>query len=162
MGSIVRSPKDFWLGVIYVLVGAVGFLLARDYPFGTGARMGPGYLPTIVSSLLLIFGAVSIGRSFVLSGEAIGVIAWKALPLIVGSAAAFAFLIDGAGFIAASFSLLLLCAVASDKFRWSGTALLGAAALVAICTLVFVKGLGIPMPAVGPWLQAISPIGLGS
>jgi len=27
LGGVVRSPKDFWLGVIYALVGAVILLL---------------------------------------------------------------------------------------------------------------------------------------
>lgn len=155
MGGVVRSPKDFWLGVIYALVGAAGFLISRDYPFGSGARMGAGYFPTIISGLLFVFGIVSIGRSFFLNGQAIGAIAWKALLLIIGSAFAFALLVDRAGFVVAALALLLLCATASEQFRISWTAILGALALVICCTLLFINGLGLPMPTIGPWLQSI-------
>jgi Tripartite tricarboxylate transporter TctB family len=161
LGGVVRSPKDFWLGVIYTLVGAAGFLIARDYPFGSGARMGAGYFPTIISSLLFVFGIVSIGRSFFLNGQTISAIAWKALLLIIGSAVTFAVLVDRAGFVVAALALLLLCATASEQFRFSWTAILGALVLVICCTLLFINGLGLPMPTIGPWLLSIVPDSLG-
>jgi hypothetical protein len=161
MNSVIRSPKDFWLGMIYAVVGAAGFWFARELPFGSGARMGAGYFPTVISSLLFLFGLVSLGRAFVLTGEAIGAIAWKALPLIIGSVVVFAILIDNAGMVVAGVALLVLSASASAKFRFQWLPFAGAIALSAGCALLFISGLGLPIPVVGPWLRAILPMAAG-
>jgi hypothetical protein len=47
--------------------------------------------------------------------------------------------------------LVIMSASASKRFRWR-TALIVAAGLTIFCILVFVKGLGIPLPILGPWL----------
>ena len=60
MSSVIKSPKDFWTGVLYFSFGAVAFWVARDYSFGTASRMGAGYFPTVLSGLLMFFG-VGVG-----------------------------------------------------------------------------------------------------
>lgn len=152
MASILRSPKDFWLGVVYAVVGGASFVIARDYPLGSSASMDAGYFPSLVSGLLCLVGFLSIGRSFKLEGGVIGRIDIKSLSLIVGSTVIFGFLVNRAGFPAAAVVLLFMSAAASRAFgfRWSTT--LGAVGLTAVCTVVFISGLGIPMPIVGPWL----------
>jgi len=44
----------------------------------------------------------------------------------------------------------VISAHGSAKFRW-GPTLAIAVGLTVFCTLVFVKGLGIPLPVLGPW-----------
>ena len=56
------------------------------------------------------------------------------------------FLVFGVAF------LVLASAPASRSFRLVPTLLL-AGALALFCTLVFVAGLGLPFPALGPWLR---------
>ncbi len=51
MALAIRSPKDFWTGVIYVGFGAAAWWIARDYSFGTASRMGPGYFPTVLAAI---------------------------------------------------------------------------------------------------------------
>src|SRR6266581_2007440 len=46
--------------------------------------------------------------------------------------------------------LVIISAYASTRFRWHPTLLL-AAGLTVFCALVFLKGLGIPLPVIGPW-----------
>jgi len=124
--------------------------------------MGPGYFPSIISCLLMIFGVIALLRSFTTDGSAISTIAWRAGILVIGSVLAFAVLIDTLGLIAAIVAMVLLSAAASDKFRFEWKATVGLIGLIAFCSLVFVKGLGVPMLLVGPWLQAIVPGWLGS
>ena len=45
-----RSNRDFFAGLTYILTGAIGVWIARDYPFGSALRMGPGYFPTVLES----------------------------------------------------------------------------------------------------------------
>ena len=52
----IRNPRDFWSGVMFVAFGGAGMWLARAFPYGTAARMGPAYFPTLVGGLLAAFG----------------------------------------------------------------------------------------------------------
>ena len=38
----IKGQEDFWAGVMFIAFGALAIYLSLDYPFGTGARMGPG------------------------------------------------------------------------------------------------------------------------
>jgi Tripartite tricarboxylate transporter TctB family len=149
--TVVRNPKDFWAGVIYVGVGLAAVLIGRNYAFGTGARMGPGYFPTVLGAILALFGAASLIRAFLVPGEPIGSIALKPLLLVTLSTVLFGYLLPRAGLIISLFALVLVSAAASEKFRFDWRATLGLVALVGVCALVFVTGLGVPMPILGSW-----------
>ena len=151
MATAIRNPKDFWTGVMYVVFGGLGWYLARDFGMGTATRMGAGYFPTVLSVLLVVFGAIAIVRAFLTPGGPIGAFAWKAMLLVVGGTVAFGLLVRTAGLVIALLVLVLLSAAASAKFRFEVKAALGLLALVVFCALVFVKGLGVPMPLVGSW-----------
>ena len=161
MASFVRAPKDFWTGVIYLGVGTLGILIGRDYSFGSAGRMGPGYFPFVISCLLLLVGVITVVRSFLTEGDPVGALASKATVLVVGSVLAFGVLLPAAGLVIAMLVMVLMSAAASQKFRfeWGPTA--GLVGLVVFCSLVFVKGLGVPMPLVGSWLEQIMPAWLG-
>ena len=150
----IRNPKDFWTGIIYLVFGGFAFWIARDYGMGTASRMGPGYFPTVLSSLLMLFGVIAIVRSFIVPGEPIGKFAWKAAVLVLLATLLFGFLIIRGGLIAALLALVLVSASASDKFKFDWKATLGLVLLVAFCSLVFVKGLGVPMPLLGTWFDS--------
>ena len=151
MGSFIRAPKDFWTGVIYLAVGALGIVVGREYSFGSAGRMGPGYFPYVISCLLILFGVITLVRSFMTDGEPVGALAWKAIGLVVGSVVAFGLLLPTAGLIVAMTVLVLMSAAASEKFRFEVKATAGLVGLVVFCSLVFVKGLGVPMPLLGSW-----------
>jgi len=152
VARLIRSPKDFWAGLLYAGFGAAAVLIARDYGMGSGARMGPAYFPTVLGSLLFLIGAASIVRSLVVRGEPVGAIAWKGLLLVTAGTVLFGVLLRPAGMIAAVAVLVLVSAAASAKFRFEWQALALMALLIAFCSLVFVKGLGMNVPLVGPWL----------
>jgi len=64
----IRSEKDFLAGALYVLLG-LGFLwFGQDYKMGVAARMGPGYFPLTLACVLVVFGAISLIRSFMTDG----------------------------------------------------------------------------------------------
>jgi len=148
---MVRSAKDFWAGSIYIVFGSSAILIARDYAMGTAVKMGPAYFPTILGGVLVLIGALSILRSFILHGTPIGAFSIKGLLLVSASIFVFGFLVRRVGLAVALPLLILTSAYASLKFRW-GPTLVMAAALTIFCVLVFVKGLGIPLPVIGPWL----------
>jgi hypothetical protein len=147
----IRSPKDFWAGLLYAGFGAAAVLIAHDYNWGTGARIGPGYFPTMLGAILLLVGVASLVRSFVSRGEPIGAIAWKGLALVTTAVVLFGVLLRPAGLIVALVALILVSAAASSRFRFDWRALALMVVLIAFCALVFVTGLGLPVPLLGTW-----------
>jgi hypothetical protein len=151
MPSFIRHPKDFWIGALFLFFGLVAVIVARDYPMGTAGRMGPAYFPTMLGSLLILIGAVSVIRAFLHDGEPVGKFYMKEVFLVLTGVVLFGLLMRGAGLVPAIVVLLMLSAYASQKFRWR-EALLLSAGLTVFAIIVFVKLLGLPMPAFGPWL----------
>jgi hypothetical protein len=151
MATSIKGPKDFWTGVIYVVFGGLGFWIARDYGMGSASRMGPGYFPMVLSTLLFIFGVVSMVRGFLVAGPPFGGFAIKASILVLGAVLLFGFLVIRAGLVVALVALVLMSAAASQHFKFDVKAIAGLIGLVVFCSLVFVKGLGVPMPLIGTW-----------
>ena len=145
-----RNPKDFWTGLIYIFFGSSAIFIAREYSMGNAFRMGPAYFPTVLSTILILIGVISLIRSFVTPGTPIGAFAFKGLTLVSASVLVFGFLVRGAGLAVVLPLLVIISACASTRFRWRPT-LLMAAGLTIFCSLVFIKGLGIPLPIIGPW-----------
>jgi hypothetical protein len=117
--------------------------------------MGPGYFPTVLAGLQILLGVVALARSFIVPGDPLGSIPWKPLILILAAVAFFGALISTAGLVIALLALVLTSAAASEKFRFDWRAVIGLVVLVTFCALVFVKGLGVPMPLFGPLLEPI-------
>jgi putative tricarboxylic transport membrane protein len=152
VASPIRSSKDFLTGMIYVAIGtgAVMIAILGDYKIGTALRMGPAYFPLVLSFLLIGIGLISLVRSFVQRGTPIGAYTVKGLLLVVVPTVLFGLLVKGAGLIVALPLLVLVSSYASRQFRW-GPALALAAGLTVFCALVFLKGLGVPLPIWGSW-----------
>lgn len=146
----VRNPADFWTGLLF-LTSALGFLwVARNYDFGSPLRMGPSFFPVVLSTVLALIGLLTFARSFAVPGEPIGAMAIKGLVLVTIGTLLFAALIERAGVIAAVSATTLVSAYASIKFTWKQGVIM-ALLLSSFCMLVFVYGLGVPMPILGSW-----------
>jgi hypothetical protein len=150
LSPIERNAKDFWTGVIYIVVGCAAIFIGRDYGLGTAMKMGPAYFPVILSGLLILIGAISVLRSFFRPGTPIGSVAWKGLLLVTVSTVLFGLLVRGAGMALALPLMIVLSALASNKFRWK-YALALAVGVTVFCVLVFQVGLGVPLPILGSW-----------
>ncbi len=81
----------------------------------------------------------------------IGAIAWKGAALVTAGTVLFGLLLRPAGLVPALVALILVSASASARFRLEWRASVLMLALIAFCALVFVKGLGLPLPLLGPW-----------
>jgi hypothetical protein len=148
----LRSARDLVAGCLFLAVGAAFFVLAQQYEVGTARRMGSGYFPVVLSLILMAIGLATAARGFLVDGPPIRDVAVKALALVTASIVLFGFLVQGAGLGFAVAALVLAAALASRHSR-PLTALILAAALGIFCVLVFVRGLGLPFPALGSWLR---------
>lgn len=155
MPNWISSPRDFWTGLIYVLLGSGAFWIALDYPLGTVGRMGPGYFPRVLALILVVIGVLAFVRAFVIESGEVTHLAWKPLLMICGAIVLYGVLVQTAGLVVALTVLLMIGAMASRETRFDVKSIAGMFLLIAFCVLVFVKGLGLPIPIVGPWLQPL-------
>jgi Tripartite tricarboxylate transporter TctB family len=151
VASLIRNPKDFWSGVIFIVFGVAAVFIGRDYSMGSAGRMGPAYFPTILGSILAVLGAIAVLRSLIKGGEGTGPFAVKAGLLVLFGTVLFGFLVRQAGVVVAVIVLIMLGGMANPKFRTVPYLIL-AIGVAIFCVLLFVKGLGLPMPIVGPLL----------
>ena len=147
----IRNPRDFWAGAIYLALAIGVIWIGRGYTQGSSERMGPGYFPFALGSILALLGVISVVRSFIRPGEAISAFAWRPLVLVMGAIVLFALLLPRAGVVVALTALIVVGAMASQKSRVDVKTVASMAGLIAFCVIVFVKGLGVPMPLVGSW-----------
>jgi len=147
---LIRNPKDFWPGIIYMAFGIGALIIARDYKIGTALKMGPAYFPAIVSSLLVLVGIISVARSFIKEGSPVGRFTLKGLLVVISSTVLFGFMLRGAGLIIALPVFVVSSFYASRWFSWRHSIVL-AVGLTVFCGLVFLKGLGVPIPVLGSW-----------
>lgn len=148
---MIRAPKDFWSGLLFLAFGIAAFVVARNYPMGTATRMGPSYFPTVLGALLALIGLVVLVRSFVVRGEPIAGFAWRPLAYVTVSTVLFGVLVRSGGLVLSLVILVLLSAWASRNFTWRAAVAL-AVGLTVFSALVFVKALGLPMSILGVWL----------
>lgn len=151
MAGFIRDPKDFLSGLMFMGFGGAAIVLGQDYEMGRAVRMGPGYFPVLLGGLLCIVGAACLLRSLLRPGEPVGRLAVKPLLLVVVSTLVFGLLLRNAGLVAALAVSILLSAMASSQFSRKTTALT-IVGMTTFCYLVFLKGLGLPIPVLGPWL----------
>jgi hypothetical protein len=144
--------KDFWSGFMLIAIGGAALFIARNYQFGTSLRMGPGYFPTVLGGLLVMFGVYFVIQGLRSGAEKLDA-SWslRALIILPLSLVVFGLLIDRAGFIPALLSLIVLSAAASRQFKLVEV-LLFSVLLTAMCVIVFVWALGLPYELIaGIW-----------
>jgi hypothetical protein len=130
-----------------ITIGAASILIARGYPFGSTMRMGPGYFPSVLGAILLLFGiyVMIIGLR---RGEKIAVhCSLRALIVLPLSLVAFGVLMTHAGFIPALVVLIFGSASAGREFKFVEVLLL-TVILTGLSVAVFIWGLGLPYPLI--------------
>ena len=143
--SLIRHPKDFWSGVLFVAIGAFALVAGSKYTIGTAARMGPGYFPRILGILLIVLGAILALRSFRLQGDAVPGWKWRPTLLVLGSVVLFGAIVKPVGMAISTVILILLASAASHEFRPKDAAISGVL-LAALAVGVFVIGLNLQLP----------------
>lgn len=154
----IKSQKDFFSGLLFMVVG-IGFAWgATEYKIGDASRMGPGYFPLLLGVMLAIVGLVVTFLSLVVQtedGDPIGSIAWKPLFFIILANLSFGVLLGGLpgiglpymGLVAAIFALTFIAAMAGDEFRFKEVLIL-ATVLAVTSYVAFIALLKLQFP---PW-----------
>jgi NhaP-type Na+/H+ or K+/H+ antiporter len=136
----IKSQKDFWSGLMFVIIGLAFTLAALNHPFGHFAAPGPGLLPLALGMLLALLGALLLFKSLSIEaegGDPLRRLPWRALFGVVGGVALFGLLLPRAG-LGLTLPVVLLCAASADREGSWRERLVVAGAL----TLMFVLLLG--------------------
>lgn len=154
---MIKSQRDFYSGLMFTLVGgAFAWGAYAHYAIGTAARMGPGYFPLLLGSLLMLLGGLITLFAMTKAtpdGERIGAFAWRPLIYVLGANLSFGVLLGGLpswgipsmGLIAAIFALTLISSRAGTRFVWREVLVL-ASVLSAGSYLAFIELLQLQMP----------------
>jgi hypothetical protein len=143
----LRNNKDFWAGLMLVVIGAAAMFIARGYPFGSAMRMGPGYFPSVLGGILALLGiyVIVIGLH---RGEKITVhCSARALIVLPLSLVAFGLLMNYVGFLPAMAVLIFGSASAGEDFKFIEVLLL-TVILTGLSVAIFIWGLGLPYPLI--------------
>ncbi len=152
----IKSQKDFFAGLMFLLVGGGFAWGATTYSVGTGARMGPGYFPLLLGIILAVIGAVIMFKSTVVEtedGDPIGKWAWKQMFFIIGANLIFGVLLAGLpslgvpamGLIIAIYGLTFMASLAGSTFNFKEVFIL-ATILAAGSYVAFVWALALQFP----------------
>jgi hypothetical protein len=141
----IRSPKDFWAGLIFVAIGGAFILLASQYRLGTMHRMGPAMFPILVGALLASLGLIIALRAFVLDGEPVPRFFARPIGVSLLAIVLFGLALQWLGLIAAVGVLVLVGAYAARDVRPLENVAL-AAVMIVFSVAVFVWLLGLPLP----------------
>ena len=100
----IKSQKDFWSGLMFVVIGIAFAWGATSYSFGIVGTARPGLLPVRAgrsdgaARRIVLFKALTIETE---DGEPIGAWAWKPLVFIVAAVAVFGWALPHLGMIIA-------------------------------------------------------------
>ncbi len=148
MKALIKNPRDFWAGIMFIVIGCLfaGVALA-SYKMGTAARMGPAYFPFVLGGLLALLGLVIslLSLSKKNAGPAVEKFHWAPNFWVLGSICLFGVTLKIFGALLSGVLLVLLSALGSSEFKLRDMLLLGIG-LTIFCAAVFVWGLGLPIP----------------
>ncbi len=162
----IKSEKDFFSGLMFLIVGGAFAIGANSYTVGTGARMGPGYFPLMLGVVLAVLGAAIVFKALTIEtpdGEKFGAFAWRPTICIIGSNLVFGICLGGLklggvtvipslGLIVGIFALVMIASLAAEVYRLKEVLAL-ATVLAVGCYLTFIVLLKLQMPV---WPSFIS------
>lgn len=144
----IKSQRDFFSGLMFLIVGIIFAVGASNYSMGSSARPGPGYFPLILSVLMAILGGVVLFKALTIEtegGDPIGSIAWRPLLVIVLAITVFGAGLPRLGMVITVPLLIIIVSFAGDEFHWKGV-IVNSVVLTAFAWFVFVYGLKLTIP----------------
>ncbi|TAJ30305.1 MAG: tripartite tricarboxylate transporter TctB family protein [Reyranella sp.] len=136
---------------MFIGFGLLALYFGQKLALGTPVRMGPGYVPRMLSLILLGLGVIICIVALVTTPEPVEKPQWKPITLVTIGVVCFALLFERAGLLPALVVLILIASLANDEFKL--VEVIGnMVVLAALCTLVFKVGLGMNISIIrGVW-----------
>ncbi|HEV7249741.1 MAG TPA: tripartite tricarboxylate transporter TctB family protein [Shinella sp.] len=139
-------------GLTFIALGGFFVYQCLNLELGTAFRMGPGYFPLVLASILTVLGVVVLVQATRVKGEPIGPLALRGMLFILPAPVFFGLTVRGLGFVPSLFFAALIAAFASSRMT-PLMALLLAVAITVFSVVVFSYALGLPFERFGPWTR---------
>lgn len=147
--SLRGSRPDLLASATLMGLGGVALCSSQDLNFGSAAMMGPGFMPVVVSSLVILLGAVVGLAGLFKAAEAIDKVRLRPLLILLSAVGGFAIAAEMAGFLIASAGLIIFGSMADREWRLREV-VVSSIVLTLFGLVVFIYGLDVQMP-VGPF-----------
>ena len=143
--------KDFLSGLMFIAFGLIALYFGQKLALGTPVRMGPGYVPRMLSLILLGLGVIICIVALVAGSEPVEKPKLKPIGLVTVGVICFGLLFERAGLLPALVVLILIASLANDEFKL--IEVIGNMVVLAVlCTVVFKVGLGMNISIIrGVW-----------
>jgi hypothetical protein len=142
----IKSPKDFWAGLMFLGFGLFFvFWALAHYQMGSAVRMGPAYFPAVLGGLLAFLGFLVFIEAFAVEGPAVPRMRMRPLILISLACVVYGYAMKPLGLVVATAALVFISAYGGHEFKWKEVIILYII-LIVFSILVFVKGLTLPFP----------------
>jgi hypothetical protein len=141
----IRHQQQFLFAVFLLLLGGLGLGFGWHLSMGTALRMGPGYLPKVLSVILIIYGIGLTVSSLSIDAPPIGRWPWRGIAIVLGSLCLFGLMVERAGLLLTTVAVTLVATAAAPDRRWREAAIF-AVAIAAFCAIVFRGLLSLPLP----------------
>jgi hypothetical protein len=147
------QPSDTapWLrlasGATLIVIGLAIILLGWRYPFGTLAKMGPGFLPFYLAVGIVALGVavmvVDLRQTGIDDAEPVH---WRGLVFLCAAIVLFGGMVGRAGLVPAMFLAVSVSMLADPQAKPLGI-LIYAAVMTLLGWLLFIQALGLPLSA---------------
>jgi hypothetical protein len=143
--------KDFLAGAMFIAFGLIALYFGRHLAPGTTVRMGPGYVPHMLSYIMLVLGFIIAALALFYGGERVEAPKWRPITMVTIGIVAFALLLESTGMFPALVALVFIASLGGDEFKLWEVAV-NIVVLTILCILVFKVGLSMNIAIInGVW-----------
>ena len=144
----MRVRREVITGALFAAIGSLFLTLSFNYAMGTVGRMGPGWFPAALASLLLLLGVAMVIKGLVAGSSEEVVLSRRdvaAAGLVCGSLLAFGLVLPLLGLLPATVVLVGLAMIGHRERSWAEYIILPLAFAAAV-TVLFGLVLNLPVP----------------
>jgi hypothetical protein len=136
---------------MFIAFGLIALYFGRNLAVGTTVRMGPGYVPHMLSYIMVVLGLIIAVIALFYGGEITEAPKWRPITMVTIGIVAFALLLETTGLFPALVALVFIASLGSDEFKLWEVAV-NTAVLTVLCVLVFKVGLSMNIAIInGVW-----------
>ena len=143
-----RALASEWIppGLFFIVLGSAALWVSRDYPLGDLHRMGPGYVPRMLSLGMICLGVLIVrqGLPDLSGGKGLRGGLHRSFWLIPLALVAFGLSVEWFGVVAALALALTVAGFAHREARITEVAI-SIVTLIVLCVLIFVVALKLPL-----------------
>ncbi len=143
--TVLMRRADLWSGLMFLALAGAILWVGTDYSLGRAGRIGPGYAPRLLAYALGGLGLFLAVRAVGGHEDVEARIAWRPVLLILASILVFAAMLAWFGLVPAILASVAVAAFAQGD-NGLATALWLGLVLALFSWLLFVQGLGLPIP----------------